>query len=207
MKLKSIARGWVVVLCSVILVGAGVVMVTPVANAVGAINWGSVWKHQLQPRADQRYFTKAQATERFAPKPRVIRGTYIAQTTAADINSRMAADISFGWNIGGVPAVHVIAKDATPPAGCRGTVTNPGAAPGNLCVFENKHVNAGAPVICDVLSNCPGASAVGAYVIAFSAAAGDAEVSGTWAVRPATAVTGAKQPASGTSRPGLTGGR
>src|SRR5262249_49738486 len=84
MKLKAIGRAWNAVLCSVILVGAGAVLVTPVANAVAGINWSSVWTHQLQPRADKRYFTKAQATKKFAPNPKVIRGAYFSQITAAD---------------------------------------------------------------------------------------------------------------------------
>lgn len=208
MKLKSIGRGWVAVACSVILVGAGAVLVTPAANAVAAINWGSVWKNQLQPRADQRYFTKAQATRRFAPMPRVIRGAYIAQTTAAGINNRLAADISFGWSVGSAPTVHVIPRGGVLPTGCSGTVSRPNAAPGNLCVFENQHFNAGSPQVCDIASQCKGkASPMGAYVIAFSTAAGDAEVSGTWAVRPATTVSASKLPAVPVSRPdGPTGG-
>jgi hypothetical protein len=49
-----------------------------------------------------------------------------------------AADISFEFPLAQALSpsdVHFISKGATPPSGCSGDVLNPGAAPGNLCVF------------------------------------------------------------------------
>jgi hypothetical protein len=197
MKSKAIARGWTALLCSVILVGAGAVLVTPMANAVAGINWASVWKHQLQPRADQRYFTKAQATRRFAPMPKVIRGTFMSQVTAAGPGDVLTADISFGWNLGRAPVVHVIAFAATPPTGCSGTVARPNASPGNLCVFQNATLGATDPIICRVKSVCGKATPFGAFVIATTTDAGIDEISGTWAVSPLTTVRPSKAPALG----------
>jgi hypothetical protein len=209
MKRTAIGRGWVAVLCSVILVGAGAVLATPVANAVSGINWSSAWTHQIQPRADQRYYTKAQATKRFAPKPKVIRGAYISQITVAAAGESLSADISFGWSVGTAPVVHVIAPGDTPPSGCSGTLAKPDAAPGNLCVFENKHFQATSPEVCNVASACGHASAMGAILVSVSTTPGAtkvSEISGSWAVRPATTVTTKISSSSASRLGGPTGG-
>ena len=56
---KKLGRGWVAVLCSLALLGTGAVMVPPAASALSGINWSKAWKHEIQPRADKRYYTKA----------------------------------------------------------------------------------------------------------------------------------------------------
>lgn len=193
MKWQRLARGWIAVLCSIVLMGAGAALVTPAANALGSINWGSAWKHEVKPRADKVYVSKQQAAKKYAPMPKVIRGTYISQMTAAAAGNSMSADISFGWNVGTAPTVHVIAPGAPAPAGCSGTVAAPGAAPGNLCVFERVHVNASAPLVCSATAACaPSASPFGALLVAASTAGGVAEISGSWAVSPATRATASK---------------
>lgn len=50
--------------------------------------------------------------------------------------------ISFGLQTASPPTVHVIPNGGPVPAGCRGTAANPGADPGNLCIFVALAVNA-----------------------------------------------------------------
>jgi len=195
MKHKSVIRGWIAASCSVILLGAGAVLVAPVtANALAGINWSSVWKHQLQPKADKRYYTKATANKTFAPIPHVIRGAYLSQVTVAGAGSSLSADISFGWNLGTAPTVHIIAPGAVAPPGCSGTEAAPGAKPGNLCIFERGHILATTPLVCSATAVCgPGtASSFGALLVATSTGAGVAEISGSWAASPATSVTASR---------------
>ena len=57
-------------------------------------------------------------------------GTSAAGTVAS-------ASISFGIPLASAPTAHyVLASAVSPPAGCEGDYTNPGADPGNLCVFQ-----------------------------------------------------------------------
>jgi hypothetical protein len=54
-----------------VLVGGGLMAVTPagaeVSNAV-ATNWKKIWKKNLKPLADKRYYTKAQGDAKYQPK-------------------------------------------------------------------------------------------------------------------------------------------
>jgi hypothetical protein len=52
-------------------------------------------------------------------------GTTIASNSAA-----------FLYPLASAPTAHYIPSGAAVPAGCSGDASNPGAAPGNLCVFE-----------------------------------------------------------------------
>jgi hypothetical protein len=67
---RSIRRPLVALLAGV-LVGGGLMAVTPagaeVSNAV-ATNWKKIWKKELRPRADQRYYTKKTSDARYQPK-------------------------------------------------------------------------------------------------------------------------------------------
>ena len=49
--------------------------------------------------------------------------------------------ISFPFPLASRPTVQVVARGESPPSGCSGSVTHPGAAPGNLCIFEGWHTN------------------------------------------------------------------
>ena len=54
-----------------VLVGGGLMAVTPagaeVSNAV-ATNWKKIWKKNLKPLADKRYYTKEQSNKKYQPK-------------------------------------------------------------------------------------------------------------------------------------------
>jgi hypothetical protein len=182
--LKNGLRGWVVVLCAVALMGAGAVLVGP-ATAVTGISWQHVWRHQIEPRADHRYYTKAKADHRYAFKPRVLRGDFELQG-AADVGDELYAEgISWGWNFHHAPRVHVIAPFAKKlPRGCFGNVNHPNARRGNLCVFERfTSTNADRLEVCDSFNECPSADPWGATLGAFVTGAGLFGIDGTWAVR------------------------
>ena len=67
---RSVRQLLVAVLLGV-LVGGGLMAVTPagaeVSNAV-ATNWKKIWKKNLKPLADKRYYTKAQSDTKYQPK-------------------------------------------------------------------------------------------------------------------------------------------
>jgi len=180
-------RGWMAALCAVVLVGAGAVLVTPAAQALSGVNWGSVWKHKLQPRADKRYFTKKQATKKFAAKPKVVRGTFALIDSAANPGQEFALDISFGVTLSAAPTVHYIPAGGPVPAGCSGTALKPSASPGNLCLFEAFGSNYTTLHIYDPATAAGSfdvAEPYGAGLYVVSTAAGRVSAEGSWAVAP-----------------------
>jgi hypothetical protein len=105
--------------------------------------------------------------------------------------SQAYAAISFAYPLAAAPAVHVIAPAAAPPAGCSGTVASPGAASGNLCIFENviETGGGGAPPVLvvvrpDTATPTQGASAFGAVLGLLSTSSSPLgfDAIGTWAV-------------------------
>jgi hypothetical protein len=57
------------------LLGAGLTAVTPagaaVQGAAAAIDWKQVWKNEIKPRADKRYYTKKQSNANYYTKAQV----------------------------------------------------------------------------------------------------------------------------------------
>ena len=68
-----------------VLVGGGLMAVTPagaeVSNAV-ATNWKKIWKKNLKPLADRRYYTKAQSDTKYATKAESAASAAAAQAGA-----------------------------------------------------------------------------------------------------------------------------
>ncbi len=192
--MSRFTKGWTALICAVALMGAGAVLVRPAAAAV-ATDWGSVWRHHLEPRADARYYTKARADHRFAPRPRVLRGDFVLQGAADNGDEIYAEGISWGWDLGRAPHVHVIAPFHKAKRGCYGNVNHPNAKPGNLCLFERfTSVNADHLSVCDSFNECPSADPFGATLGAFVTKPGLFGIDGTWAVRPLRHVHAARQP-------------
>jgi hypothetical protein len=182
--------------CAVALLGSGAVLVRPAAAAVG-IDWGSVWRHRLQPRADHRYYTRARADHRFAPKPRVLRGEFNLEGNAATGDEILSGDISWGWNIGRAPRVHVIPLGGKRPHGCFGSVGHPNARRGNLCIFTRyESTNSDPLAVCSADNECPGADPWGAGLVSFAHGPGLIGVDGSYAVRPARHVRAARSATS-----------
>lgn len=82
---RSVRQLLVAVLLGV-LVGGGLMAVTPagaeVSNAV-ATNWKKIWKKNLKPLADKRYYTKAQSDTKYSTKTETAAGD-AASTAAAN---------------------------------------------------------------------------------------------------------------------------
>ena len=91
---RSVRQLLVAVLLGV-LVGGGLMAVTPagaeVSNAV-ATNWKKIWKKNLKPLADKRYYTKAQSDTKYSTK---------AETAAGDAASQAAANAATDAKLGG----------------------------------------------------------------------------------------------------------
>jgi hypothetical protein len=82
------------------------------------------------------------------------------------------------------PTANYIATGDPPPAVCPGTILNPQAAPGNLCVYEAGRGNVSSAGVCNPETGgggIGGTNPEGAAIFAFAAAAGQAYVMGTWA--------------------------
>jgi hypothetical protein len=80
MKTNRMGAAWVAVLCSIVLVAGAAALVSSPASAKASINWGHIWKTQLQPRADKRYYTKKKARAKFATKSML--GNYYSKTVS-----------------------------------------------------------------------------------------------------------------------------
>jgi hypothetical protein len=220
---RSVRQVLVAVLLGV-LVGGGLMAVTPagaeVSSAV-ATNWKKIWKKNLQPQADKRYYTKkktnrtfvsksdadakyapagssyskAESDARYPSRTQLIRGTILLSASATAAGDFMSESISFGTTLSAAPTPHYIAPGDPLPDGCLGTAEAPGAVAGHLCVFETIRLNVTAnPGIFQVAGG-PGTNPFGALLTSFSTAAGPAYVAGTWAVRPAAVAPDARRQA------------
>ena len=70
------------------------------------------------------------------PSGKTMRGTYAAQT---DSGGQYRTAVSFLLSLPSAPTaghIHFITEGEGVPSGCSGSVASPGAAPGNLCIFE-----------------------------------------------------------------------
>ncbi len=71
-----------------VLIGGGLMAVTPAGAEVAqmaATNWKKIWKQELQPQADKRYYKKKNADKKFAAK----KDTYTkAETLQQDGDGR-----------------------------------------------------------------------------------------------------------------------
>ncbi len=203
MKSKRTTSAWVAVLCSIVLVAGGAALASSPAMGKAGLNWTSIWKTKLQHQADQRYYTKTQAKKAFAPKPRTVRGTYTVIGDA--VQGSLGTSISWGWSFDAAPKVHYVESGATPPAACPGSVGNPKAKAGHLCIYENVAINRQAPVICAATNDCGVASPFGALIVVFATAPTHVDVSGSWAATPAHRLT-SKAAVPSKPRGGPTGG-
>jgi hypothetical protein len=129
------------------------------------------------------------------PGGKTLRGNFM--TSGNNGGAAIHSAVSFGFRLSAAPTVHYITNGTAPPAVCPGSVTNPQANPGHLCVYEIEadNVTAGRGVCNLETAGCPAgtASREGFGVYAFIQTAGTPLfVFGSWAV---TAVTGAAAPA------------
>jgi hypothetical protein len=116
------------------------------------------------------------------PSGATVRGIFNVDFEAAAANEIAGGSISFGLRLATEPAVHIIPTGAPSTAACPGSVTNPEAAPGTFCLYENSHANAATLVVCDATcSGDPNASRFGAELFVKSMSADRAFIDGSWA--------------------------
>jgi len=128
-------------------------------------------------------YTKNESDLKYAAAPALIRGVFIDQ--AGDGDGIVTADIAFGVTLEEAPTTHYIPSGAPVPVGCSGTVGNPNAAPGHLCVFGSGSSNVNTPFVFDPTLANPASTTFGASIVASAAGAGIAWFRGSWALRPA----------------------
>jgi hypothetical protein len=111
-------------------------------------------------------------------------GAYGTIGNAATGGERTGAAISFEIQLASAPTAHFIRKGTTPPAGCPGSASAPAASPGNFCMYEAKGENVSFQGFENPITGETGGSVepFGAEVVALSAAAGNFDESGSWAV-------------------------
>ena len=117
------------------------------------------------------------------PSGRTLQGVYANQLVADEAGVPVRAPVTFQLPVTTSPTVTVMASGAAPSAACPGTVGEPAAAPGNLCIYERSRSNAGsAPQAFAPSEGEVGTDPYGFMVRTTSAAAGQVYISGTWAV-------------------------
>ena len=122
-----------------------------------------------------------------SPRPIVIVGNYAINFNATGASDEGTDAFSFGLTLPTAPAAptaNVIVQGAAFTANCPGTLANPRAAPGHLCVYESFRSNVelfciartGPSYQCDVSDN------TGSSFFITSAAAGQTLSAGRWVV-------------------------
>ena len=111
-------------------------------------------------------------------------GTWAGNVGAAT-SSPYDVPVSFNIPLATKPAVNVIAPGAASTAACPGSVTNPQASSGNLCIYE-AHVDAGLSSVTAQATSATGlvssttADVFGTVIVLTTSTTGSAD--GTWAV-------------------------
>ena len=90
---------------------------------------------------------------------------------------------SFGFNLVTNPVVHYISAGTTPPPECPGTLNQPRAQAGHLCLYESHAQNVSSTCVFNPVNDACAASAVRGFGVFIAAAApGDFWAQGSWAV-------------------------
>jgi Collagen triple helix repeat (20 copies) len=136
------------------------------------------------------------------PSGKTLKGEWNVGGYASEPQNIFKTSVSYALPLSGAPTTHYIHVGASVPAGCTGSVQQPGAEPGNLCVFaaseENslQEVSFGPihfffPTICEwSIGECNARSAgaegegslIGFGIQGEAKNAGLMEAVGTWAV-------------------------
>jgi hypothetical protein len=116
------------------------------------------------------------------PSGKTLRGSYAVTVVATAAGQVSRVGVPFGFTLSAKPTVHRIAAGGAPTTECPGSVTEPQALAGNLCVYEKTLGDATELEIFDPTTGNSGSSQFGWYARIQSAAAGEALSYGTWAV-------------------------
>ena len=116
MSSRRPVRQLVVAILLGVLVGGGLMAVTPAGAEVSqavATNWKKIWKKNLKPLADKRYYTKAQSDTKYQPK-----GSY---ETAGSGYSKAESDAKYAGAGSGYTKAESDAKYSPVPTTMRGS--------------------------------------------------------------------------------------
>jgi hypothetical protein len=160
----------------------GILMVgTPAGAHIGSVT--HLWNHHIKPKADKRYFRY----EAKVPPGKTLTGTWALEQEVDATNDVAETAISFALPLSAAPTPIVVPNGGPVPAGCSGTVANPGASPGNVCLFVgwnngNANPDVGIEGTYDSETGFVPSSKRGLVLFERSDAAGRVEVAGTYAV-------------------------
>ncbi len=128
------------------------------------------------------------AVANFAPLPgtlpshKSLKGVYAVEGTGTVIEN----SVSYAVPLASIPATHFIKPGSPAPAQCPGTVTNPLAAPGNLCVYADDFGGTnltGGQIYDPMLDSGTSGDRLGFGIVLFQSPAGqNAFSNGSWAV-------------------------
>lgn len=107
-----------------------------------------------------------------------LKGVWAASGDAA-VGSIDSA-VGFNFALASPPVPQYVASGSAPP-NCPGTVSNPEAAAGHLCVYRYTSFNVSDVSVCS-LGNCPGATSWGFQLAIGTSGSGEAYVRGSYAV-------------------------
>lgn len=111
-----------------------------------------------------------------------LRGIYSVGDTAYAPNEVPTGQISFPFPLSVAPSVEVLSAGDSATTNCPGTVAEPEAAPGYLCIYESSQFNRSSIVVFNDQGIASSASPQGVGISILSTAAGLAYSAGTWAV-------------------------
>lgn len=118
------------------------------------------------------------------PPGRTQRGVYYIGSSSAAGNQLATGEITFPIPLARPPVAHFVRRSGPAPVECDGSPVRPTAAPGHLCVYEARQVQASEHRVFDPVSGeADGVVRVwGAALSVRSIRGGDMFSAGTWAV-------------------------
>jgi hypothetical protein len=121
------------------------------------------------------------------PPGSTLRGTWVVADTAAAAGEASESSVEFPFALASAPTVHFIGDATSPPAECPGSVSDPQAAAGHLCVYQSTvHVNVTGTAIfnplVDTASGAAKSSRFGFSMRTTSSGNGALRTTGSWAV-------------------------
>jgi hypothetical protein len=179
-RISPVRRRWHT--AAVLALGAiiGTMLVAQPAGAHFVPSISHIWAH-IKGKADKRYLPASGNLR----SGKLIRGVY-SVGHHGDVDPEFDwADINFRTPLASAPTPHFIAFGDTPPAQCPGSVTNPKALTGQLCVYEQTGANRSVTIV-NPLNNDQGeASRFGASVFLIMNGSPPLQFysRGSWAVR------------------------
>jgi hypothetical protein len=119
------------------------------------------------------------------PSGKTLKGNFAVSgfRTATAGTDYATGAISFGIPLSAAPAPSVIPSGGTPTASCPGSLADPQALAGRLCLYEGPNTNRSVLGVGDPVTDSGGAAnKFGVRINLFAAAEGLFHTSGTWAV-------------------------